>query len=204
MRIGFDIDGVLANFVAAYTPLVIDTTGVDLFQPVDWVDPPVYNWNAHRGYSLEEIKASYAVIATSEDFWANLKPLEGARTLAPMFDNLNHKHEIYFITSRKGINPRKQTEGWLAYHLSGTGDIPCALIVKNGMRGEVVKALQLDAYLDDYYENVTDCLRVAPTTRTYVLSRSYNDGSDIFRHPLAEERRVPDMNAFLRAENLLA
>ena len=175
MRIGFDVDGVLANFTSAYQDLFIKTTGRNLFAAGDRVDPPTWDWPTLRGYTDAETAAVWDVINTSETFWLNLADAPGMSTLHTMIRHLENKHEVYFITQRTGISPKRQTEIWLVQQLHyPIYSLPTVLIVGKHMKGTVVRALQLDAYVDDNLDNVIDCCMMSPTTRTYLLDRGYN------------------------------
>ena len=59
MRLGIDVDGVLANFSKGYAELIIELTGKNLFQPGDIEDPPVWDWDILRGYTKEEVSATW-------------------------------------------------------------------------------------------------------------------------------------------------
>ena len=53
MRIGFDVDGVLADFNKRFIERVIAITGRDLFPPRPF-DIPTWNYPEHYGYTAEE------------------------------------------------------------------------------------------------------------------------------------------------------
>jgi uncharacterized HAD superfamily protein len=98
-------------------------------------------------------------------------------TLDLMVRDLEAFHEVYYITSRPGFRVKQQTEMWLQRHMSAYRawqHNPTVLIVGHRVKGETAKALGLDCYIDDNLDNVNDCGRVSPTTRTYLLDRSYN------------------------------
>lgn len=188
MRIGFDIDGVLANFIPAYQDLVVEVAGEDRFLPGDNVNPPCWNWPQHRGYSEEVVGEVWKQIIASPSFWNGLGPLEGASTLALVYEDLCRRHDLYFITARPGARAKAQTEEWLGYYIAGmSGYDPTVLISSD--KGLCCKALKLDAYIDDNLDNVDSVsvetaprdkkgLRVGlPTTRTYLLDRNYNQGA---------------------------
>lgn len=172
MRIGFDIDGVLANFAKAYQNTVVAITGRDLFHPGDITNPPCWDWPQFRGYTEEEIKRVWMFISNVDTFWMNLEPFENnVGVLDCMLAELSGQHEIYFITNRSGARVKWQTELWLEDHLrfGETSDYPTVLI--SGQKGEVAHALKLDAYIDD---NIADVAAKSPDTAAYLLNRSYN------------------------------
>jgi hypothetical protein len=200
MRIGFDIDGVLADFVPAYQDLFIAQTGRDTFGAGDRRDPPEWNWPTLRGYTKEETSAVWGAIKQSNTFWMNLAEDHGCPTLRTMLPELEHKHEVYFVTSRLGRRPKRQTEIWLIEHLRYlvgplSGVSPTVLIAAYRQKGLLAKGLDLDAYIDDNADNANDVawgtvpgvvdyalkregqeldLTAAPTCRVYLLNRAYN------------------------------
>lgn len=179
MRIGFDIDGVLANFQSPYQDLFISTTGRNMFLAGDRNDPPTWDWPMLRGYTDEETAEVWRIIKTSEDFWLKLQPYHGLPTLRTVIKDLERQHEIYFITDRAGVRPKRQTEIWLFDHLGyssgGLSSVwPTVLLVKRGLKGAVAKGLNLDIYLDDNLDNAKDIGTTSPTTQSYLLTRPYN------------------------------
>lgn len=174
----FDIDGVLADFVSAYQRLFVLTTGRDLFHCGDIDNPPVWDWPTLRGYTDEETVAVWNVIKHDSVFWMNLAAIEdNMNTLRLLIKDLEQRHEIYYVTSRLGDRPKRQTElwlaGWLRYPLNMSGCYPTVLI--SGAKGDVAKALKLDVYIDDNFDNVQAVAEKSPHTRTYLLTRRYNE-----------------------------
>jgi 5'(3')-deoxyribonucleotidase len=176
VRIGFDVDGVLADFTRSFVPLLIRVTGKNLFQPDDINNPPCWNWDLHRGYTKDESRMAWAVIKESRDFWASLRTTPQVRTLRMMILDLLRNHEVYFITNRTGTDVKWQTELWLRQHLQI--DLPTVLI--SGAKGLCAQALKLDVYVDDNADNVNDVVnRTGPeqsrnSCRTYLLDTTYN------------------------------
>lgn len=172
MRIGFDVDGILADFVRAYQMAVVKfADGVDLFLPGDITNPPTWDWPEHRGYSKDVTKRVWKhIIEENQTFWFDLGRLEGMRTLALMYPDLVQRHDIYFITSRpSNFGAKAQTERWLQD--SGVWN-PTVLISSD--KGGCCAALKLDAYIDDYDVNVEGVLRKSPDTKMFLLERNYN------------------------------
>lgn len=170
-RIGFDVDGVLADFCPTYQQLFVDLTGRDTFQPGDSTHPPSWNWPTDRGYTDEETSAVWAAIKARSDFWLNLPALPGLSTLQRNFADLDRDGEVYFITSRVGDDVKWQSECWLQTHLCASRT-PTVLI--SSEKGLSCAALKLDAYIDDNFDNIQSVLRDSPKTRAYLLDRPYN------------------------------
>lgn len=162
MRIGFDVDGVLAEFQAAYQDLVVKVTGRDMFLSNDKNNPPCWDWPQYRGYSNGEIQKVWMFILSNSRFWYDLETTRFARNcasrLTTLFDNDNNAHEVYFITDRPGIKAKHQTERWLREWF----DLDNATVIVTPDKGVAARLLKLDAYIDDKPANVN---AVAAETR---------------------------------------
>lgn len=176
MRIGFDIDGVLANFVKAYQNLTIELSGKNLFTADDINNPPCWDWPQYRGYTEDDMAAVWHAIKRDDTFWLNLEEhSNNINALKAVLQDIERRHEVYYVTSRSGVNVRRQTKLWLIDHLNYIGRChtePTVLI--SSEKGEIAHALKLDVYVDDNFDNVVDVVKKSPQTATYLLNRSYN------------------------------
>lgn len=170
MIVGIDVDGIVANFFAAYENLIVEVSGKDLFParyPV--LLPPVWNWPQAWGYSEEVIGEAWRYIKSSPTFWTELTPLPYAREFLEHLDKSDH--EVYFITDRPGLAPQMQTQLWLSDH----GFFGPNVIISRKGKGAVAAALSLDVYIDDKGENILDVVQKSPSTRVYMLKYPYNE-----------------------------
>ena len=170
MRLGFDCDGVLADFASDYQSLIIKVTGKDLFQPGDVENPPVWSWPEFRGYTKEDMTAVWKVIAEHHAFSLGHRETRDCSTLRMLMPDLQRNHDVYFITNRVGETAKWQTESWLQFHLGMLN--PTVLI--SAEKGLCAKALELDCYIDDNLDNANDVAMKSPDTRVYLLNRRYN------------------------------
>lgn len=183
MKLGLDVDGVLADFNTAMIQRVVNVTGRDLFPPRPF-DIPVWDYPEHYGYSQTETSATWEDIRKDEKFWLNIHPYnETERVLTHLFRLSYFRDadtEVYFITARPGIRAKAQTERWLRIY--GFDDDPTVLISPH--KGLCATALNLDRYIDDKTENAWD---VALTgTTTFLMDRPWNRNAT----PHATVRRV--------------
>lgn len=169
LRIGFDVDGILADFNAAFIQRVISITGKDLFPPRPF-DIPLWDYPQHYGYTEEECSKTWDDITADPNFWRNLPSYPGTREVISVLRDFQVEgHEVYFITSRPGVFAKQQTEDWLrSYGFS----FPTVLICSK--KGAAAEALKLTHYIDDRFENVIDVLQRNPSTTTYLLNRPWN------------------------------
>ncbi len=177
MKIGFDIDGVLADFVSSYQRTVVRITGRDLFHEGDNENPPCWNWPGERGYTKAEIDAVWEFIRGSKSFWYGLGTTEHLTTLYLLLPELEHRHDVYYITSRPGATAKRQTEAWLMRYLPYEQYEVSPTVLIAHKKGAAALALGLDCYIDDNYDNAVDVAVSSLTTRTYLLDRAYNQGS---------------------------
>lgn len=188
MKLGFDVDGVLAYFDRQYRKTAAEVTGRNMFKP----DPPgaemgpaTWNWDLDCGYTKGEVSMVWDAIKANPRFWVCLDALSGARTLALCINAIEQQHEVYFITNRMGRDAKGQTEAWLRAHIGLEN--PTVLICAD--KGAACRALRLDAYIDDNADNVINCWREVAeeeqrawlakekpkfATRVYLLNKNYN------------------------------
>ncbi len=168
MRIGIDVDGVLADFNRSFIERVITVSGKDLFPPRPF-DIPTWDYPEHYGYTPEETKIVWESIVADPTFWASLSPYpDTADFLSPL---ANRADDVYFITSRPGTRSKAQTERWLRMH--GYHSRPTVMI--SSKKGLCAEALDLDFYLDDRDHNCYDVWdRRSPKTLVALMDRPWN------------------------------
>lgn len=197
MRIGFDIDGVLANFVADYQNLHIAVGKEDRFGPDDINNPPCWDWPTYRGYTPEVTKGVWSIIKTSPDFWASLGTDPGMEALRSRWADI-HKahHDVVFCTDRPGIDTVVQTKYWLHKH-----GCSYANITVSSQKGQFCADSHVDCYIDDRLQNILDVVQRSPTTRAYLLNRSYNQQTETSLGDIGYTR-VPTVEEFFRLEGI--
>lgn len=173
MRVGFDVDGVLANFCFGYERLFVEVTGRNTFAPYEpEIGPISWNWpTEHYGYTVEETTEVWNRIKNSREFCQGLRALPDAAKLAKWLLTNSSKHDIYFITSRVGPYAKSATENWL-YWLFGY--VPTVLIARGELKAQVCVGLGLELFVEDNIDNARGI--AAAGVKTYLIDRAYNQG----------------------------
>lgn len=188
MRIGVDIDGVLADFNSAYIDLCIAVAGADYFPPRPF-DIPTWNYPEFYSYTDAEVSRVWRAIEDDASFWRDLKAYDDAREALGKLALLELGNaDVYFVTSRPGQTAKEQTEAWLRMH-----GWDRATVLISSAKGAVAKALKLTHYVDDRDLNCVDVRDTSPSTAVYVVDRPWNrnlQATDI--------RRVPNAVDFTR------
>lgn len=168
MRIGVDVDGVLADFNSSFINLVIAETGVDLF-PKRPFDIPTWNYPEYYGYTAQQTSDVWEKIKRDPYFWSLLPgyPLTRASLEYLNWRQSECRDDVYFITARPGQTAKQQTEFWLRE--SGAVN-PTVLI--SDKKGACAVALELNCYIDDRLENANDVAREG--VRTFLMDRPWN------------------------------
>jgi uncharacterized HAD superfamily protein len=179
MKIGIDVDGVLADFNKTYITRCLDVTGKDLF-PARPFEITTWNYPESYGYTKEEVSAVWESIKADRVFWASLRPYETTSDdMDALMTRMRAGDDVYFITARPGVNAKRQTEGWLYAQMGLVALHPfTSTVLITSHKGLAARTLDLDIYIDDRWEN---CLDVAQTkTRTFLLDRPWNRYTTFF------------------------
>jgi hypothetical protein len=153
LRIGFDMDGVLANFSAAYDEIGLrmsGSSGPAAGKTENTEAAPLSSWGFGRRH--DDV---WKAIRKTPDFWTTLSPLEPDAISRIHEMVLRHPWEVFFITRRPstaGETVQRQTQRWLVRH---GFDYPSVVVIR-GSRGLVAGALRLDYHVDDTLKNCID------------------------------------------------
>jgi hypothetical protein len=154
LRIGFDMDGVLADFAAAYHEIEARLFGAIASNAAgDPEDEPI------ELPAAEEIRRRnslvWDVIRATPDFWTTLRPIDPTAVARIHEMTLRHGWEVFFITQRpatQGDTAQRQTQRWL---VEQGFDLPSVLVIP-GSRGAAAGALRLTYHVDDSPTNCVD------------------------------------------------
>lgn len=185
MRIGVDVDGVLADFNKSFIERIVQITKRDLFpsRPFEirtWYYPEAY------GYTDGELATVWSAIRTDPYFWTSLSAYPETRAALRYLDErISFGDDVYFITARAGLDVKRQTETWLSSRWPYQR-MPQITVLISEHKDLCAKALNLDVYIDDRDYNVQrvarernfvgdDLLaRDGGDTRVFLLDRPWN------------------------------
>jgi hypothetical protein len=188
LRIGFDMDGVLADFASAFReyearlfrPPAADRARPDGRERRRRVGDPEREEERQAGVRadakarLDRRRREDAVwesIERTSNFWTMLKPLDTGAVRRIHELMLRHRWEVFFITQRpftEGDTVQRQTQRWL---VAQGFDLPSVLVLR-GSRGAAAAALGLDYHVDDRPQNCVDVMADSKAKTILVVSES--------------------------------
>jgi hypothetical protein len=174
LRIGFDMDGVLADFASAYRavedrlfgPTAEHTRPGDRAEGARAEEAKSEGAEGAKSEGADDAKAVavqnrrrrdaiWRAIASTPDFWTSLEPMQEGAVRRIHELALRHKWEVFFITQRPatdGDTVQRQTQRWL---VAEGFDLPSVLAIA-GSRGAAAGGLRLDYHVDDSAQNCID------------------------------------------------
>jgi 5'(3')-deoxyribonucleotidase len=168
VKIGVDIDGVLADFNSAFIDLVREVTGVSL-PPVSDSYPDT--WAYHRAGGVDEAGDNmlWSTIVGGQ-FFRMLRPLPFAVTALHRLSKREMSGDhVYYISTRPGPFSKAQSEDWLRDLLSYR---PTVIISSH--KGAIAEGLELDVMIDDKPENLEAVNDRYACCQTVLVDAPYN------------------------------
>ena len=164
LRVGFDIDGVLANFRTAFrtTATKLVRGNVEDFDPDDTdVESPL---------EADDVRRVWDHIARTPNWWMEIDAYEPDQ-IARLYGLARAaRWEVFFMTKRPpsaGDSVQFQTQWWIerfGFYLPAVLTVP-------GSRGDVANALRLDLIVDDQLINCVEVVSASPT-KAILMQRS--------------------------------
>lgn len=151
LKIGLDIDGVLADFTRAWHELYPEVSP----SPTTWyLDPKI----GERFKAMREAN-------TLDEFYLNIQPLINPKDI-PFEPHC-------YITSRPVA--REITEKWLNKH--GFPPKPVISLELRQSKVDAAKNIGVDIFIDDFYDNFVELNNSGITT--YLYTAPWNTGYDV-------------------------
>jgi len=159
IRVGFDMDGVLANFNKTFreTAASLDNGAT-------------YDTATGRGLTADTMKRVWDHIGRTSQWWLQLEAYEPEQIERIYRTSRERRWEVYFMTTRPpsaGETTQFQTQWWLESHRF---PMPAVLTVP-GSRGDAANALKLDITVDDRLTNCVDIIAASRSKAVLVLRR---------------------------------
>jgi uncharacterized HAD superfamily protein len=168
LRIGFDMDGVLADFARAFRAVEADLFGPAPTLPVEQPDEEEERQEKGIVQSRARRDAVWREIQNRPDFWLSLEPMEAGAVARLQQLSLAHRWEVFFITQRPataGETVQRQTQRWL---VAQGFELPSVLVLA-GPRGAAIRSLRIDYHVDDSAQNCLDVIADA-TAKTILVA----------------------------------
>ncbi|HEY0873311.1 MAG TPA: hypothetical protein VGD94_07545 [Vicinamibacterales bacterium] len=184
MRLGFDLDGTVADLQGALAREAARLfPGVDpgtLPKSIAPQSGPVATDadTAAPGFSMSSLsprqqRELWAAACARENFWETLDEIEPG-SLARLYQLVRERRwEVIFLTSRpetRGDTAQVQSHRWLSAH---GFELPSVYVV-HGSRGKIAASLNLEVLVDDRPENCLD-IAIDSSARAILVWRSSED-----------------------------
>jgi hypothetical protein len=162
LRVGFDLDGVLADLGAA-----MERHRGELFEAPSRVE--ARQEPARALLSARQQRQLWKHVESIENFWETLDETEPGIVARVAALASTHRWDVIFLTKRPrtaGATAQRQSQRWLE---ARGFRLPAVYVVQRS-RGAIAAALGLDVFVDDRPENCLDVLTES-TTRPVLLVR---------------------------------
>ena len=160
LRIGIDIDGVLADFRTAFHAAAKRCLRHDIDDSADL--------ESAGPLSPEDVRRVWEYIAKTQNWWMDVPAYEPDQ-IARLYSVMRAVGwEVFFMTKRPpsaGDSVQFQTQWWIerfGFYLPAVLTVP-------GSRGDIANGLRLDMIIDDQLINCVEVVSTAPTKAILML-----------------------------------
>ena len=158
LRVGFDIDGVLADFRAGFFQVAAQVLGRSLSDPQDDLEL----------FSEADSRKVWKIITQTPNWWLGLAAYE-PREIARLYRlSRAHTWEVFFMTTRvptAGDSVQFQTQWWL----EAQGFFLPSVVTVYGSRGDLANSLRLDLLVDDQMLNCAEVIGASKAKAVLML-----------------------------------
>lgn len=183
MKIGIDVDDVIADFIPEFRRRARAITG----KPATDIEPCDWAWS-NFGMTKEELASVWNALRMEHEFHLLVRPLDNTDMLSKLH---REGHELYFITARfqcEGRPAHIQTAEWIRTHYG----IEYPVVIVSNNKAAVASAIGLNYFIDDRAETCEAVADAVPNCVVVVKDRAHN------RHCNTEILRVGNFNDFAR------
>ena len=155
LRIGVDIDGVLADFRSAFHAAAVRVLRREIDTPND--SPP-----SAGPLAPAEVRRVWEYIGKTQNWWMEVEPYEPEQIARLYSLTRAAGWEVFFMTKRPpsaGDSVQFQTQWWIERF----GFYLPAVLTVLGSRGDIANGLRLDLVLDDQLINCVEVVSATPT-----------------------------------------
>ena len=182
LRLGIDVDGVVADFRSAFRALAERELGI---APRD----------AESDLTKADIEQLWRAVAGKPNWWLDVPAYEPDQ-IGRLYSRVRQSRwEVFFMTSRPpsaGDSVQLQTQVWLERY---GFFLPSVLTAPTGARGELARSLRLDLALDD---RIVNCLEIISASNAKAVMMLRNPAEPNARES-AEARGVGVVSTFAEA-----
>lgn len=165
LRLGFDVDGVLADFRTAF-----DAAARGVAQLAADFDPDAA---ADEPLTTRDVRRVWSHVRRTANWWTRLDAYEPAQIARLYALARRLRWEVVFMTRRPesgGDRVQFQTQWWLESH----GFYLPAVVTVPGSRGDLANALRLDMIVDDQLHNCVDIVSGSPAKAILLMRDGEN------------------------------
>jgi hypothetical protein len=194
LRLGVDVDGVVADFRTAFRSLAERELGRAAA-------------DAETELSRPDVERLWKRVAETTNWWLDVPPYEPDQ-IGRLYEHARRSRwEVVFLTSRPasaGDSVQLQTQVWLerlGFYL------PAVITTPAGARGELARSLRLDLALDD---RMVNCLEIISASNAKAVLIARGTPEETVREA-AESRGIgvvtslaQSIDAIIRLEDLLS